>query len=220
MKYRAKLLRKSLEERGFSLNEKAVYDALVKSREICDVIREITLREVVVETEVMMFLKELGFQHDKLADKDLITYLSNVYMKPYLTLTKPVEGIEELFKTIKDMKIKTAIVSNTMKGNVTRELVRNYGLEKYINAYVLSDEVCYRKPHPMIFKIALNKLQVSPSQALMVGDEECDMEGANNLGIRALLFSGFRKGKNKGKYREVFSVTQLISLIEELSNEN
>ena len=216
VRYRAKLLHEGLKKRGFNFNEKEVYEALTRSREICDVIREVTLREVTVEMEVMMFLKEISVPISRI-NKDMITYLSDIYMKPYLTLTKPVKGLTKLFRAITNMGIKVAIVSNTMKGSATRELIKKHGLERYISAYALSDEVCYRKPHPIIFNIALKELQTPPSQALMVGDEECDMKGASKLGIKTALFSGFKKQEYKGKYREVSNVDQLVSLIRKLS---
>ncbi|RLE83883.1 MAG: hypothetical protein DRJ41_04105, partial [Thermoprotei archaeon] len=116
VRYRTKLLHEGLKKRGFNFNEKEVYEALTRSREICDVIREVTLREVTVEMEVMMFLKEISVPISRI-NKDMITYLSDIYMKPYLTLTKPVKGLTKLFRAITNMGIKVAIVSNTMKGS-------------------------------------------------------------------------------------------------------
>ena len=44
------------------------------------------------------------------------------------------------------------------------------------------------KPHPTIFRAALERLEVEPAAAVMVGDSiEDDVEGANAVGMRGLL---------------------------------
>ena len=46
----------------------------------------------------------------------------------------------------------------------------------------------WTKPHPSIFRAALERLQVEPGRAAMVGDSpEDDIEGARALGMRAFL---------------------------------
>lgn len=43
------------------------------------------------------------------------------------------------------------------------------------------------KPDPKIFKYLLNKLDVSPEQVLMIGDDiVADIKGANDLGIKTI----------------------------------
>ena len=216
MRYRARLLWEKLNEFGYS--EEEVYDALVKSRSLCDTIRDLTMREITAEMEVVVLLRELGI-FDKVT-KNLILKLAEVYMRPYLELTRPLKGIKRLFEETIRMEIKIAIVSNTMKGDSTRRLMEKHGLDRYVNTYVLSDEVCYRKPHPAIFRIALRKLSVSPSQAIMIGDEEGDIRGANNLGIKAILFSGFKKERVRGDYEEASSTEELVNLIKKYANES
>ena len=68
-------------------------------------------------------------------------------------------------------------------------------LEEFAVHHRLDVDVCVgslahgrTKPHPSIFEAALERLDVRPDEAAMVGDSpEDDIDGARALGIRALL---------------------------------
>jgi len=62
------------------------------------------------------------------------------------------------------------------------------GLEGHLDFIVTSEEAGAEKPHPPIFRAALQRAQVEPSQAVHVGDQyESDVLGAQGVGIRAVL---------------------------------
>jgi len=85
------------------------------------------------------------------------------------------------------------LVSDTAfsPGRVLRELLRQYGLAEFFAAYSFSDETGVAKPHPRAYMTVLEVLQVSPEQALHIGDlEMTDIRGAKHLGMRAVLFLG------------------------------
>ncbi len=53
---------------------------------------------------------------------------------------------------------------------------------------LISSEIGARKPHPAFFQAALNALQLSPEQVLLIGDDPInDRQGAQEAGIRCLL---------------------------------
>lgn len=80
--------------------------------------------------------------------------------------------------------LKLGLVSNG-----TRDLgafVAHHGLE--VDAAVSSRLHGKIKPDPSIFRAALERLEVEPGEALMVGDQpEDDVEGARSIGMTALL---------------------------------
>jgi putative hydrolase of the HAD superfamily len=62
----------------------------------------------------------------------------------------------------------------------------HHGLD--VDAAVSSGTHGKTKPHPTIFQAALERLDVEPADAVMVGDSiEDDVEGANAVGMRGLL---------------------------------
>ena len=80
--------------------------------------------------------------------------------------------------------LKLGLVSNT--GRDLDEFVAHHGLD--VDAAVTSGVYGKTKPHPTIFQAALERLEVEPAAAVMVGDSiEDDIEGAEAAGMRGLL---------------------------------
>jgi HAD superfamily hydrolase (TIGR01549 family) len=81
--------------------------------------------------------------------------------------------------------LKLGLVSNT--GRDLDEFVAHHGLE--VDAVLGSRAFGRTKPHPTIFRAVLERLEVEPAEAAMVGDSpEDDVEGARAAGInRAFL---------------------------------
>ena len=69
-----------------------------------------------------------------------------------------------------------------------RPLLQQFQLDRYFETIVVSCEVGFAKPSPVIFEHAAKKLGIVPEQILHVGDSaEEDVAGANAAGVRALL---------------------------------
>jgi HAD superfamily hydrolase (TIGR01549 family) len=80
--------------------------------------------------------------------------------------------------------LKIGLVSNGARD--LDEFVTDHGLE--VDAAIGSRGHGWIKPHPSIFRAALEQLGVEPEEAAMVGDSpEDDIEGAKALGMRAFL---------------------------------
>ncbi len=81
--------------------------------------------------------------------------------------------------------IKTAVVSNIAFD--VRPAFASLGVLDEVDQYVLSYEVGAVKPHPEIFRAALERLGVRAEDALMVGDSEEADGGARAVGCRFAL---------------------------------
>jgi 2-haloalkanoic acid dehalogenase type II len=69
------------------------------------------------------------------------------------------------------------------------------------------------KPHPDVFKYALRKLKVNPEEAMFVGDRvDVDYEGAENVGMYALLIDRTEKQK-QGGLRTIRNLKEIFSQI-------
>ena len=77
-----------------------------------------------------------------------------------------------------------ALVSNI--GFDARPVLRRLGIDRFIDAWVLSYEVGFCKPDEKIFYTACNALDVEPGRVLMVGDSLADA-GASRIGARCYL---------------------------------
>jgi putative hydrolase of the HAD superfamily len=71
-----------------------------------------------------------------------------------------------------------------------QEKLQICGLDVFVDALIVSEEAQVSKPDPAIFRVALDRLEVEPSQAVMIGDSwPADVEGARAAGIRAIWFN-------------------------------
>jgi HAD superfamily hydrolase (TIGR01549 family) len=80
--------------------------------------------------------------------------------------------------------LKLALVSNTSRD--LAEFVAHHSLD--VDLAISSREHGRTKPHPTIFRAALDRLELAAEETAMVGDSpEDDIEGARALGMRAFL---------------------------------
>ena len=83
---------------------------------------------------------------------------------------------------------KLGVVTNFMDGPTARLVFNKLGYEAVFDSLVVSAEVGYLKPSPVLFNQALDELGSIPENAIMVGDTyEADIVGAHNAGIRGVL---------------------------------
>jgi len=86
---------------------------------------------------------------------------------------------------------KIGLISNTGRspGEALHRLLESYGVLRFFDATVFSDEVRCRKPDRKIFELAADRLGVDLANMVHVGDDpEADIWGAKQAGMRALLF--------------------------------
>jgi HAD superfamily hydrolase (TIGR01509 family) len=82
--------------------------------------------------------------------------------------------------------LRIGLISNTHRS--LEAFQSHFELDRFVSGAVSSREHGYNKPHPSIFRAALNLLSVSPEEAIMVGDSyPHDVEGARAVGMKAVL---------------------------------
>jgi putative hydrolase of the HAD superfamily len=82
-------------------------------------------------------------------------------------------------------KIRLGVISNWDER--LRGLLRDLNLERYFESIIVSCEIGFPKPSPVIFRHAAAKMGVPPQAVLHVGDSfEMDVEGARAAGFHAV----------------------------------
>lgn len=94
----------------------------------------------------------------------------------------PYPDATEVLRTLRERGIGVGVVSNI--GWDVRPVFREYGLDRYVDAYVLSYEHGVQKPDPRLFSVACAALGADPRQVVMVGDSKEADGGAAALGCR------------------------------------
>ena len=122
------------------------------------------------------------------ADHALASAAAAAYRQRYLDARKEVEGAGALLAAVHE-RAQIAIVSNNLLEE-QQDKLRCCGLDRYVDALVVSEVVGVSKPDRRMFETALAELSASAGDAVMVGDSwSADIVGAQHAGIRAVWFN-------------------------------
>jgi len=106
---------------------------------------------------------------------------------------------------------KHAIISNHVP---ELECILDYlGVSPYIDCCINSAKVGYEKPHPEIYRLALERMG-NPSERWMVGDNHvCDVATPESLGIKSILV-GTEHARVKRRSQSLSDVPGIILMDE------
>jgi len=80
------------------------------------------------------------------------------------------------------------LLTNFTHGPAAREIINRLGLTPFFDVVLISGELGYRKPHPLVFRHLIEHLGVEKDQILYVGDDpEPDISGAQKAGLQPVL---------------------------------
>ena len=100
--------------------------------------------------------------------------------------SRPRPDVNAVLRTLRSAGIRTAIVSNWMRG--LGHFCVELGIADGFDHVLASAELGMKKPEPEIFAEACRRLGAAPGRTLHVGDTVIDdLEGARNAGLHALL---------------------------------
>jgi len=110
--------------------------------------------------------------------------------------SRPFPGVVEALERMRAAHLRLACVTNKAAA-FTAPLLEKTGLAQQLDAVVTSDQVGARKPDPAPFLHACKLLQVTPAEAVVIGDSANDAEGARATGCRVLLVTyGYSEGRD------------------------
>ena len=94
-----------------------------------------------------------------------------------------------VLNTLRDKGYKTGLLTNSFLPMWMRDQeIRTYGLVELLDERVSAADVGYLKPHPAVYHDLLARLDVTPEQAVFVGDRPTnDIAGANEVGLVSVL---------------------------------
>jgi len=101
------------------------------------------------------------------------------------------KGALECLKELRNRGAKIGLLSNTILPRSSVQLaLEHFGVLDYFDAVVCSSEVGYRKPNELIYRAILGRLQATPEQCAMVGDNlELDIAGAASVGMTTVWYN-------------------------------
>lgn len=119
--------------------------------------------------------------------------------------SQPFLDMIQLMRSLKNQYcLKVAAVSNEGK-ELTTYRVKQFELGTFIDFFISSCFVHYRKPDEDIYQIALGIAQVLPEQVVYIDDRIMFVEIARSLGINGIIHTNYEQTRNS---LEGFGLTQ------------
>lgn len=120
--------------------------------------------------------------------KKLDEYRSELFREEYLPKVRPFPKVRELFQCIRDDNKRSVLASSGKKAD-TEYYIDLLNIGDLIDGFVSGDDAEKSKPAPDIFASSLKKLgDVSPADAVTIGDTRFDIEGAKKADLRTIAF--------------------------------
>jgi putative hydrolase of the HAD superfamily len=135
-------------------------------------------------------LMSQGYEVDP--DDSRITEAVDAYFSAFMGRCHLIPGTIEMLKALKGTH-RLGLLSNFTHPPAMREIIDSLGLTSHFDVVLISGELGYRKPHPIVFRRLLEELGVKNTQILYVGDDpEPDILGPTQAGIRPVWFTYVR----------------------------
>jgi HAD superfamily hydrolase (TIGR01509 family) len=128
-----------------------------------------------------------------------------------------------LLESLRGRGLKLGLVSNAFDpAELLHRDLAEMGVAERLDVAVFSSEVGRRKPDPLIFEQALERLGAAPERALFVGDTlATDIAGASALGMQTCLARWFRADESPDAPEpdfEAFTQMDVLTIAARLSN--
>ena len=92
--------------------------------------------------------------------------------------------------------------------------MRHSDLEKYFKTITTSEAAGVKKPHPNIFKHALQLANAHPNECIMIGDDlHIDVKGAKDLDIHQVYFNPTGKDHDENPTHEIKDLIELKEIL-------
>lgn len=136
----------------------------------------------------------------------------NHYLKNCTIDTKPYPGVLEFLET----NARASILTNKPHAPTIR-ILEHFGLQTRFDFVLCGDTAPARKPEPDGLKLILTEVGVSPSEALMVGDDLPDIGVAKALGVPSLiLLTGFGEEDALRSANPSFIARDFLSFVQQV----
>ncbi|XP_024519349.1 haloacid dehalogenase-like hydrolase domain-containing protein At4g39970 [Selaginella moellendorffii] len=128
---------------------------------------------------------------------------------------EPRPGVLRLMDEARDMGIKVAVCSAATKSSVVFCLTNLLGKERFqqLDCFLAGDDVEEKKPNPMIYKVAVEKLGATPDKCIVIEDSVIGLKAAVGAGMKCVVtFTSSTSKQDFSEAAAVFSSLETVSL--------
>ncbi|MEM2214404.1 MAG: HAD family hydrolase [Candidatus Nezhaarchaeales archaeon] len=160
-------------KKGLSITFERIYDGL-----------KVIKRKLLIEVSLYSILKMVLEERLK-ADAGLIERLRETLLSLYIETRSAHDDARLFLKKLKTLGYRIMIVSNALDHYMALGSLEKLKLINYVDDVLTSAQLGIRKPHPLIYIIAMEKLKTS--NVVFIGDDvEADVLGPLRVGIPAI----------------------------------
>ena len=125
---------------------------------------------------------EYGSEYGAVAERALPVY-KNRYLAYSVVETTLYGGVAEGLQQLCDAGFRMAIVSNK-PGPLSEQILHQLGIRGHFTSLVPPEQLTHLKPDPEGLHLAMDALDVSPGEVVMVGDSWTDIAAGQRAGTR------------------------------------
>ncbi|WP_017795410.1 HAD family hydrolase [Oceanobacillus kimchii] len=136
------------------------------------------------------------------------------YMNHFHQYCVPFSHIIDTLSNLKQSGYQLGIITNGLT-DFQSASIKALRIERFFDLILISEKEKIKKPNAKIFQRALNRLQLSPEEAIFIGDHyENDVKAAENAGLRSIW--KIRNQEVESQFPTFSDFTELIFIIEKL----
>jgi len=119
-------------------------------------------------------------------DKATLDDLLRARYEAFLAVVRPVDGVSALLEQL-GQRYRLGFLSNYPDGPAIRESIHRLAIDRHFQSIVVSGDMGYCKPHPIVFAKLLEGLDRKAHEVVYVGDNWlADVQGAKRVGMQAV----------------------------------
>jgi putative hydrolase of the HAD superfamily len=121
------------------------------------------------------------------------------YFSAFLKRCHLIPGTKEMLRALRGL-YRLGLLTNFTHAPAAREIIDRVGLTPFFDVLLISGDLGYRKPHPLVFRRLIEHLGVEKNQILYVGDDpEPDLyQGSKPTVSTWYYLQGRRRARRQG----------------------
>ncbi|WP_456391996.1 HAD family hydrolase [Persephonella sp.] len=158
----------------------------------------------------------LGTDREEIIEKAVGLFREYYFANPAV-YTELFPHARELLEKLKDRNKKVAIITNKYE-DISRQIIKKLGIDHLVDLLVGGDTTPYKKPQPEPLLHALDRLESTEKEAIMIGDSEADIKAGRSAGLKT-VFVEFGFGDREKSLEEnpdyiISSFKQILDIID------
>jgi beta-phosphoglucomutase len=133
------------------------------------------------------------------------------YFRKVLLRVKPIPGVVDFVRRLRSAQIATGVATSASESR-TRHTLQHLRLTTAFDVVVTGDDVAVGKPHPSIYRLACERLNISPKYGLAIEDAVSGIQAARAAGLTCIGVAGYQSTAKLCAAGAAHIVTDFLSL--------